>query len=171
MPRTHKPNAYRIEGNVAYITLTQGKETIVDAEDVEDIIAVCRWCAVRTYRDTFYCVGTRPGYKHLYLHRFVLGILDTKDYADHINGDALDNRKTNLRAATAQQNAQNKTRLDPRSTTGVRGVTTHTDAFGTKRYVAKIAVYKYFPFTDEGYQQAVNEAIELRRKLKACGLM
>jgi hypothetical protein len=44
-----------------------------------------------------------------YLHRTILGLTpDDPRKGDHINGDTLDNRRTNLRIVTPAQNAQNQ---------------------------------------------------------------
>ena len=54
------------------------------------------------------------------MHREVLNF-PKSNYIDHINGDGLDNRKENLRLATAGQNGQNS-KLRKDSTTGYKGV-------------------------------------------------
>jgi hypothetical protein len=55
------------------------------------------------------------------LHRFILGI-DGPEIVDHINGDGLDNRRCNLRIATAQQNATNRSPKGSSKLNGVRRV-------------------------------------------------
>lgn len=51
------------------------------------------------------------------MHTFLTGW----DFVDHRNGDGLDNRRANLRPATAAQNAANQ-QLSIANTTGYKGV-------------------------------------------------
>lgn len=115
-----KKNQFRIEGGVVWIKLTQGKETCVDLVDwpgVEDY----RWCAARNKR-TVYAV-TKPGtYGSIFLHRL---LVPGAGEVDHINGNGLDNCRTNLRACTSAQNKANQ-RLRIDNTSGFRGVGWHT---------------------------------------------
>lgn len=93
------------------IPLTQGKYAIVDPDDYRHLCKY-KWCAVRDGRQ-FYArrsFRTKEGRKrNMPMHRQVLkvaaGLL-----IDHINRDGLDNRKANLRPATAAQNARNRTK-------------------------------------------------------------
>jgi HNH endonuclease len=58
----------------------------------------------------------------VYLHREILGLVPGDGLiSDHINGDRLDNRRANLRAATPAQNAQNRSSYRD-STSRYRGV-------------------------------------------------
>lgn len=91
------------------ISLTQGKSTLVDDEDI--IIANrYKWHALRG-RNTFYAVNNvcidkqeRP----IYLHRLLLG-LDAGDIrqVDHVNHNGLDNRRENLRIVDHRKNQWN----------------------------------------------------------------
>lgn len=66
----------------------------------------------------------------LYVH----GCFPPND-TDHVNGVRSDNRIANLRLATRSQNLQNKR---GRSTSGFKGVVTHSDVRRTNRYGAQI---------------------------------
>lgn len=105
------------------IPLTQGQVAIVDDEDAELVLAQGKWGASRN-RKSFYARrnAARPegGQRTLYLHAFLTGYAIT----DHINGNGLDNRRSNLRDATATQNAANRG-LDRNNTSGYKGVYWH----------------------------------------------
>lgn len=70
------------------------------------------------------------------MHRAILGC-DPALQIDHINGNGLDNRRCNLRFATASENARNrKVRAD--SASGIKGVRIHPQ---TGKWNAHIAVH------------------------------
>ncbi len=58
------------------------------------------------------------------MHRLVLDVTDPDVIVDHINGNRLDNRKSNLRFATVAQNAQNRKKVSGGSSIYL-GVTYH----------------------------------------------
>ena len=49
--------------------------------------------------------------KDVYLHRFIMKEYDPKILIDHINSDPMDNRKSNLRRVTIQENCFNRTKM------------------------------------------------------------
>lgn len=53
------------------------------------------------------------------MHRFLIGAKG--EFVDHINGDGLDNRKSNLRLCSNAQNVQN-TGLTRANTSGYKGI-------------------------------------------------
>ena len=103
-------------GEYAKIPLPKGKFTLVDMEDIELVLKFNWRC--NPNHNTFYVdrcplESEKDRYKSsVSMHRFILG-LTYYDYkktglvVDHINGNGLDNRKSNLRVVTPRQNTQN----------------------------------------------------------------
>jgi hypothetical protein len=93
--------------NSITILLTRGKVALVDDQDAT-LVNRYRWTAIRS-GNTWYA-KTHIGSKTVYMHRMVLfGEAESVDVrkADHINGDGLDNRRSNLRAVTHSENMRN----------------------------------------------------------------
>jgi hypothetical protein len=95
------------------IRLSQELYAKVDPEDFYKLIKY-KWHARQSSR-TYYANRievTKKQRKGISMHRFVMSEA-LKGYGvemqvDHINGDGLDNRKVNLRLATAAQNSRNR---------------------------------------------------------------
>lgn len=90
------------------IPLTQGLYAIVDNRDYARLSRF-KWRAQRTDRkDRWYAVRRtsrkRGPRRHVWMHRV---ICVSRFEIDHINGNGLDNRRRNLRAATPVQNKAN----------------------------------------------------------------
>lgn len=89
------------------IPLTQGQCAIVDDADFA-WLSQWKWCASKSDVG-FYAMRaekTNGRARYLYMHR-VLADARPGDVVDHIDGDRLNNRRSNLRLATARQNAMN----------------------------------------------------------------
>lgn len=83
------------------IPLSQGKFALVDDEDFETLSRL-KWHAVKI-RSNFYAARKKVGGPMIYMHRSLLG--DPPGMVcDHINGDGLDNRRSNLRLCTDAEN-------------------------------------------------------------------
>lgn len=95
------------------------KPALIDEDDVAKIEQIGSW-----YEENGYAVSKlkyldddgQIAQKTLRMHRIIMD-LEEGGIVDHINGDRLDNRKSNLRIVTAQQNAQNSAK--PTSTTKI----------------------------------------------------
>lgn len=112
----------RIEGGNAYVTLTKGMEAVIDAADA-DLVGQWNWRAQHKGGATFYAVrevGKRSERKTIHLHRLLMGFPDGLE-VDHIDCNGLNNRRSNLRAATRGQNARNVT-IRGLNKTGFKGV-------------------------------------------------
>ena len=93
------------------IKLSQGKFALVDDADF-DWLSKWKWYAAKG-RNTWYAGRNVriPGSKRrtsLRMHRFILGITTTLACGDHINGNGLDNCRSNIRRATHAQNSRNQ---------------------------------------------------------------
>lgn len=97
----------RFDGSIAFIALTQGMEAIIDADDASLVLGV-NWYAVCDQRKYYAQRKIWAGdiRKTLKLHRLILAV-DASLVVDHVNGNGLDCRRANLRAATCAQNLWN----------------------------------------------------------------
>lgn len=89
--------------SVRHIALTKGKFAILDASDY-DRLAPFRWFAKET-RGRFYAATTRSG-RIVTMHRMIMRPPKAM-LVDHIDGNSLNNRRSNLRICTPAQNRQN----------------------------------------------------------------
>jgi hypothetical protein len=113
----------RIDGDIAYIELSNSEEfAIIDREDIK-LIEDQSWRIMnnhdsRGYIGNLYAVGNGN-----LMHRVIMKA-KYKQQLDHINGNGLDNRKTNLRFVTQTQNNLNcykpHKKKDPSLPMGVR---------------------------------------------------
>jgi hypothetical protein len=105
--RTEQVRKEGIKLKEAVIELTQGKVSIVGVEDFEQL-SKHKWY----FHKNGYAVRNRkksdgPGSRCIRMHREILRAPDDL-LVDHINGDKLDNRRSNIRLATKSQNECNK---------------------------------------------------------------
>jgi len=116
------------------IELTQGKHAIIDDEDYE--LVTRRDKRDRNYgkpRKWHYAEnglgrGHARSCRYLYykgsgedeLSRFIMGITD--GVVDHINGDPLDNRRSNLRICTMSENTRNQKKSTTKFSSRFKGV-------------------------------------------------
>lgn len=105
------------------IKLTQGLFALVSPEDFDELNQY-KWYASKS-RGRFYALrklkrvpGKRPSE---FMHRRILNPAPG-EHCDHINGDGLDNRRSNLRIANRSQNQMNRG-MQKNNTSGFKGVT------------------------------------------------
>ncbi len=95
-----------------------GHTCIIDACCYENIIRY-QWRISKYKNGSIYALtGKNPS---IGMHRIIMSCPDGFD-VDHINGNGLDNRTSNLRIVTRQLNAINS-RLSSKNTSGYRGIT------------------------------------------------
>lgn len=89
------------------IPLSRGKFSIVDTEMKH--LENYRW-TYRKYAGGEYAVRNIPECNNLFLHHAVVGRPLKGLVVDHINGNGLDNRLSNLRIVTRRENTHNQKR-------------------------------------------------------------
>lgn len=106
------------------VKLSQGYEAVVDDADHERV-SQYRWCATvkrrtdgtaRVYAVRSVRVGS--GYIPEYLHRFLLGERCHGKDVDHVDGNPLNNTRSNLRVCSRAENMRNARKYSARD--GVR---------------------------------------------------
>ena len=123
--------------------------TLIDSEDV-DKVKQYKW----SIKNNGYAVNNK---NRLLLHRFVINCPDDK-VVDHINHNPLDNRKSNLRICTQQQNRMNN-RKQPNNTSGCAGVSFYKPYNKWRAYI-QINSRQIFL----GYFNTKEDAIEARKQ-------
>lgn len=116
------------------IQLTQGKVALVDDEDFAMLVGMGRWCYNSSYATR--AAGVR-------MHRVILAA-PKGAHVDHINGDTLDNRRSNLRFCTDSQNQMNRRAV--RGVSKFKGVVWQKRASGNgfwKATITKDGVVRY----------------------------
>lgn len=139
--RTKRPLVDNGDGTHS-VPLADGRFAIVDSDDAA-YVGQWNWCVTAggggdwPYATRSVQVGHGRSHRRritVRLHRDLMGAADGTE-VDHINGNTLDNRRSNLRMATSSQNKWN-TRLRRDNRTGYRGVRKRSDC---ERWAAEIA--------------------------------
>lgn len=106
---------------------------LVDDEDYA-VVSAISWSVVKSRSGMAYARNETVGQ----IHRFLLGLGKSKMVVDHINGNPLDNRRSNLRVVTTAQNGQNRHNISGASK--YRGIYIHTGTLqktGKTKWVAE----------------------------------
>lgn len=112
----------KTEDGVIYFTANgQGKEYVVKIDEYNKHILDKTWSVTFNKSGTVKSVRCRSKGKEFKLHRIIMLVTDSKLKIDHIDGNPLNNTKTNLRVCSTAQNAKN-TSLRRNSSTKFKGV-------------------------------------------------
>ena len=116
-----KPRDFVVWHGLFYVPLTQGQVTLVDPEDAPWLTLWNWFCHKDKCGNWRVQRQIRHGQKREYVCMARL-IMQTPDNmtVDHIHGDTLDHRKSNLRNCTLQQNLQNQRVAKGRTYKGVQ---------------------------------------------------
>jgi hypothetical protein len=121
-------NQFILQGETVHIITANGNIIYADAIDYE-LISKYSWCISKTG----YAVANING-KVIKMHRFILNA-EKSQIIDHINGNQLDNRRSNLRICTSKGNARNCS-VSKNNQTGAVGVSRKKNG----KYRARIMV-------------------------------
>lgn len=138
------------------IKISGGKSAIVDDEDYE-YISSYKWRYLAGYAARAIFVGDKQ--KAILMHRVINKTPEGFD-TDHINGNRLDNRRSNLRTASRSQNLINKGKQS-NNTSGYKGVSWHkvVGAWGVNIGLNGKCVHA-------GYFDSIEDAVRARKKLE-----
>jgi hypothetical protein len=163
-PVIEEASPFKIDGVYCrIIPLTNNLWAIVDASDYEWLMQ-WKWCA-RWSKCTrsFYAIRG-SNHKTIYMNRVILGLDENNPHkGDHENHNTLDNRRSNLRIASSEENSRNA-RLRRDSSSGCKGVNWHK---WRGMWVARIMVNKksislgYFHVFEEAKAAYEKAALEL----------
>lgn len=160
------------EPDTVTIELSNGQQTIISDMDAD--LAQLKWWGIvskRPSKASYYVIrvsysnGQQTTHR---LHREIMSRimgrkLERHEQVDHINGDTLDNRRENLRFASASQNALNKSvRSD--NTSGYKGVSYWTTGGKWKATTCvdgKTHHIGFFNTAEEAYAAYCKKAKEL----------
>ena len=112
--------------DIVKIPLSKDKYAIIDSTD-NKLISKHKWYYSHGYavRHPKMVNGVRKG--KIMMHR-VINNTPISMHTDHINGDRLDNRKSNLRAVNTPQNVWNS-KIERDTTTGIKNVSVSNDGY------------------------------------------
>jgi AP2 domain/HNH endonuclease len=119
---------FRYSGRMLRIPLTQGKVALIDDEDLP-LIADYKWSASSgsAKRRGAHCYsratlpGIGPRQRWVLMHRLLLKP-EPGQQVDHVNGDGLDNRRSNLRLCLHRQNQFNQRKQRRKTSSAFKGV-------------------------------------------------
>jgi hypothetical protein len=104
------------------VPLSNGGAALIDEADLE-LVAGYRWngkASVRTRYAQASCQDN-GGWIVVLMHRLITGAPEGVE-VDHVNGDGLDNRRSNLRLATRLQNGANRRKRNGTTSSRFKGV-------------------------------------------------
>ena len=157
------------------IKLSRGKVAIIDDADFE-LVSMHKWYAVTPSRSkTWYAYakvrrsdGTRIAIK---MHRLLLGLTDPEIKTDHIDGDGLNNQRTNLRTCSNAQNMRNKG-VTSANKSGFKGVSWHKQRGKWQATIMVNRKQKFLGYHDTkeaAYEAYCNAAADLHGEFNNLG--
>lgn len=153
------------------IELSKGKYALVDDEDYEYLN---QWSWYAEKRHGIWYAVRKPYNKRYAMHRIIMNVPKNK-ITDHIDGDGLNNQKSNLRICNHTQNMMNR-KMNSNNTSGYKGVYLFFNKKqGYKRWCAYITAnkkrtilgyFKNIKDASKAYEEAADRLFgEFKRKI------
>lgn len=120
---------------------------LVDDADYE-LVSKHDWCANKC-GNKFY--ASKAGVR---MHRFIMGVLDSKIIVDHIDGDTLNNQRNNLRTCTKAHNNIN-TSAHKNTTSRYKGVSWAKHCKKWRAQITKDKFSKFIGYYDNELDAAI----------------
>lgn len=147
-----------IEKENYYIGISENGEFLFDKEDYQKILDIDRYWSINNLK---YVLCRIKG-REYQLHRYIMGLgfydVEKDIIVDHIDGNTLDNRKSNLRIIHRRHNPKN-TAMYNNNTSGYKGVSWHKDR---KKWQVAIQVDKNNIYL--GIFDNLDEAVKVRKE-------
>jgi hypothetical protein len=110
----------RVQGDVAFVELTRGAVATIDAADIH-LVSSNNWCLQLLGGRQYAGHSQRGESRRLVLMHRVIFDAPGGMHIDHIDGDGLNNRRSNLRLASREGNMRNVGKTAS-NTSGYKGV-------------------------------------------------
>lgn len=123
------------------IALSKGKSTVVDDCDYDYLVSLGKWCAdKRSGTIESYYAYKKINKITVRMHRLIMecavGPMPKENFVDHIDGNGLNNCRSNLRICVNKQNVSNQRKANINSTSKYKGVAWHK---GAGKWMAQIS--------------------------------
>lgn len=138
------------------IKLYNGMETEVDEQEYPALSQFGWIAATSNYGVAYVVRRCKVRHTNVSMHREIIGAAKGQ-HVDHVNGNTLDNRRSNLRIVTQQENNKNKKRY-LNNVSGVTGVSWNKQM---KMWVARISVDRKDKYL--GYYFSFEKAVAARK--------
>lgn len=104
--RPRKPPEYMPDGSIR-VDILNGYFAVIDAADAPTVLSY-PWVSISTPGRRAVYAMRRMKQRTVLMHRVILSAIESSLHVDHIDGDGLNNRRSNLRLATRSQNLANR---------------------------------------------------------------
>ncbi len=144
----------------ALVPLSRNAYVKIDVQDMENVI-IYRWFASCPYGNNLYAarnVKMNNGKRTVVLlHREIMSAIGYENKIDHINGDTLDCRRSNLRICSNQLNGLNRARPNKNNSSGYTGIRLSANR---DKWIACITIGGFY--RQIGRFHSIEEAIKAR---------